>query len=234
MEPTLTSDAEEATARTVSVAVYSDYTCPWCYVGARRLERLEEELPPRVVLDVTWKPFEIHPEVPPEGMPVEELGYPEEQWRRMQEHLRRQAAEEGIEVGNRPKVSNTHQALAASIYAQEEEGDRFAPFHEGLFRAYFTEGRDLGDEEVILAVAREAGLDADALARALEEGRYEPVLEATSREARNRGITGTPTFVFGSRYGAVGAQPVEGLRRALERALEEEGRSDLSGERDPS
>lgn len=219
-----TSAAESETGtRVVPVSVYSDYTCPWCYVGLRRLDRLRADLPDDVALDVTWKPFEIHPEVPADGMPVEELGYPEEQWRIMQERLRSQAAAEGIEIGNRPKVSNTHEALAASVYAREEEPGRFPEFHRSLFRAYFTEGRDLGDRSVILEVAGDAGLDSDALARALDGDRYDSDLEATAREARRRGISGTPTFVFGSRYGAVGAQPVERLREALERALEEAG-----------
>ncbi|NIP60570.1 MAG: DsbA family protein, partial [Gemmatimonadetes bacterium] len=72
------SSAGEGTAtRIVPVSVYSDYTCPWCYVGLRRLDRLREELPEGLELDVTWRPFEIHPEVPREGMPVEDLGYPE-------------------------------------------------------------------------------------------------------------------------------------------------------------
>ncbi len=217
------SSAGEGTAtRIVPVSVYSDYTCPWCYVGLRRLDRLREELPEGLELDVTWRPFEIHPEVPREGMPVEDLGYPEERWQVMQAHLRRQAAAEGIEVANRPKVSNTHRALAASVYAQEEEPGRFPSFHEGLFRAYFSEGRDLGDESVILDVAEDAGLDVGALREALEDRRFDSALEETSRDARRRGISGTPTFLFGWGYAAVGAQPVERLRNALERALEED------------
>lgn len=221
MTPSDVSDPDPTTRRVVPVTVFSDYTCPWCYIGARRLDRLREELPDDVELEVEWKPFEIHPEVPEEGMPVEELGYPEERWKAMQARLREQAAEEGLEMANRPGVSNTHEALAASAYAQREEPDRFPCFHEALFRAYFGEGRDLGRREVILEAAEECGLDAEALEEALAQGRYDPVLEETAREARMRGIGGTPTFVFGERYGAVGAQPVAYLRRLLDRALEE-------------
>jgi len=207
--------------RVVPVSVYSDYTCPWCYIGSHRLDRLREGLPGDVSLDVDWKPFEIHPEVPEEGMPVEELGYPEERWKAMQARLREQAAEEGLEIGNRPKVSNTHEALAASAYAQEEEPGRFRDFHDALFRAYFALGRDLGDRNVLLELAGDAGLDVDAVERTLDEKRYDPVLEETSARARRLGITGTPTYVFGERYGAVGAQPVEYLKRAVERVLDE-------------
>ena len=223
-----TASGDADTSTVVPVTVYSDYTCPWCYIGSRRLDRLREELPDDVALDVEWKPFEIHPEVPEEGMPVEELGYAEERWKMMQARLREQAAQEGLEMANRPKVSNTHEALAASAWAQAEDPGRFPAFHEALFEAYFAEGRDLGRREVILETAEACGLDRDALEAALEEGRLDPVLEETTREARRRGISGTPTYVFGDRHGAVGAQPVSHLRRVLEPALEE-GQSEGDG-----
>lgn len=203
------------------VEVYSDYTCPWCYVGLPRLERAREQLEGRAELDVTWRPFEIHPEVPEEGMPVEELSYSEEEWERMMEHLRRQAREEGLEVGARPRVSNTHEALMAGTWVQSERPERFDAFHEAMFRAYFAEGRDLGDRAVLREVAEEVGLDGDELEAALDRGAGEEEIEATRREARRLGISGTPTFVFGGTHAAVGAQPTEALRRAAEQALEE-------------
>lgn len=203
---------------TVEVEVYSDYTCPWCYVGWARLEKARETVAGEIDVEVRWRPFEIHPEVPPEGMPVEELGYPEEQWARMQEALTASAAAEGLQVGNRPKVSNTHRALAAGTWVQEHRPERFEAFHEALFTGYFARGMDLGDPEVVRALAREAGVDPDALDAALEDGLAEPELERTSAEARSLGITGTPTFVFDARFAAVGAQPAETLAEALRAA----------------
>lgn len=205
--------------RHLRVEVYSDYTCPWCYVGTARLDRLREELAPEVELRVEWKPFEIHPEVPAEGLPVAALGYPQEQWEMMVAHLRTQAESEGLEVAEHTHVANTHEALAASAYVQAEEPDRFEDFHAGLFRAYFGEDRNIADPEVLAAVAGDAGVDSDRMARSLAEGRYERALQETTTTARRLGITGTPTFVFEERYGAVGAQPVEELRRVAERAL---------------
>lgn len=205
----------------VPVSVYSDYTCPWCYIGLARLDRLRKELGDAVELREDWKPFEIHPEVPPEGIPVSALGYPSAQWEMMMQNLRRAAAEEGLEVGNRPKVSNTHRALAAGAYVQAEEPEHFDAFHRALFRAYFAEGRDLGDAEVVRELARETGVDAARMDEALDEGRYEAELRATTDAARQRGITGTPTFVFGDRYAAVGAQPAAELRRVVDRVLAE-------------
>ncbi|MDX1493902.1 MAG: DsbA family oxidoreductase [Longimicrobiales bacterium] len=207
-------------ARTIRLEVFSDYTCPWCYVGWARLEKALERLPDGVEAEVEWRPFEIHPEVPPDGMPVEELPYPPDVWARMQEALRQNAEAEGLEVGQRPKVSNTHRALAAGSYAQAEEPERFPAFHEALFRGYFAAGRDLGDPEVVRALAGEAGLDVDAMESALEEGRYESAIEATGADARRMGITGTPTFVFDRRLAASGAQPTDVLLSAFEQAAE--------------
>ncbi|MDA0328309.1 MAG: DsbA family oxidoreductase [Gemmatimonadetes bacterium] len=207
------------TTRTIRVEVFSDYTCPWCYVGWARLEKALAALPGHVAVEVDWRPFEIHPEVPPEGMPVEDLPYPPDVWARMQDALRESAAAEGLDVGKRPKVSNTHRALAAGAYVQAEEPERFPAFHERLFTGYFAEGQDLGDPSVVSSFAADAGVSVSNMTAALDEGRYESALAQTSAEARMMGITGTPTFVFDRRFATSGAQPTEVLLRAFEAAM---------------
>lgn len=206
-------------SRTVRLEVFSDYTCPWCYVGWARLEQALASLPSEATVDVDWRPFEIHPEVPPEGMPVEDLPYSPDAWARMQEALVQNAAAEGLTVGMRPKVSNTHRALVAGAYAQAEEPELFPVFHESLFKAYFALGHDLGDPEVVDRLAAEAGIDVSRMRLALDEGRYEGALAEASREAGAMGITGTPTFVFDRRFAASGAQPTEALLGGFEAAL---------------
>ncbi len=206
----------------LDVEVYSDYTCPWCYIGLERLEQLKQQLADEVELRVDWRPFEIHAEVPAEGMPVSDLSYPPEHWEAMVANLRRQAEAEGLQVGTLSRVANTHRALLAGAYAEAEEPEHFEPFHRALFRAYFGEGRNIGDPAIIREVAAEAGLDVERMEAALAAGTFEHDLERTTADARRYGITGTPTFVFGGRYGAVGAQPTAELRRVAERALTDE------------
>jgi predicted DsbA family dithiol-disulfide isomerase len=218
----MSEERSDRTRPVLPVSVYSDYTCPWCYIGSARLDQLREELADEVELRVEWKPFEIHPEVPREGMPVEALPYPPEQWRMMVENLRRQAEAEGLAMADRPRVGNTHRALAASAYVQAEEPARFEQFHNALFRAYFGEGHDLADPAVLRDLAAGSGVDAERMDAALEQGRFEETLRDTTATARRLGITGTPTYVFGDRYGAVGAQPVEELRRVATMALRAE------------
>jgi predicted DsbA family dithiol-disulfide isomerase len=204
----------------VRVEVFSDYTCPWCYVGWARLEQALGRLSEDIRVDVDWRPFEIHPEVPLSGMPVEELGYPPDVWARMQDALRASAAAEGLEVGNRPKVANTHRALLAGAWAQAERPESFASFHERLFVGYFAEGRDLGDPGVVNDLAASSGIDPGEMSEAIDGGAWDDALTRTTRDARVMGITGTPTFVFDRRFAASGAQPVEVLLRAFDAAVE--------------
>ena len=203
----------------IRLEVFSDYTCPWCYIGWARLQKALARVPATLVVDVEWRPFEIHPEVPIQGMPVEDLPYPPDVWARMQEALRASAGAEGLDIGKRPKVSNTHRALLAGAYAQTEEADRFPDFHERLFTAYFSEGYDLGDPAVVDQLAQDAGVEVGRMRAAIESGRYEATLSATSDDARALGISGTPTFVFDRRVAVSGAQPTELLIQGFEAAL---------------
>ena len=203
----------------VRLEIFSDYTCPWCYIGWARLEKALAHLPESTTVDVEWRPLEIHPDVPLEGMPVEDLLYSPEVWTRMQEALRASAEAEGLDVGNRPKVSNTHRALAAGAYVQSEEPSQFPDFHERLFKGYFAEGYDLGDPRVVDRLAAESGVDVERMRTAIDGGRYESALAETSHDARSMGISGTPTFVFDRRFAVSGAQPSEVLIQGFESAL---------------
>ena len=226
------ASVDRSVDRTVHIDVFSDYTCPWCYVGWARLESALRRVPEGTDVEVRWRPYEIHAEVPSEGMPVEDLPYSREQWAQMQEALRRSAAEEGLEVGRRPKVSNTHRALMAGEYARVEESELFPGFHEALFKGYFQEGRDLGDPNVVEDIARSSGLDVGRMTKGLDAGGYESALTETTDMARRLGITGTPTFVFDMLFASVGAQPSEALLQAIDAASKKENsqpRGDIQG-----
>ena len=176
------------------------------------------QLPDGVIADVDWRPFEIHPEVPMGGMPFEDLGYSADRWASMQEALRASAAAEGLIVGNRPKVSNTRRALMAGAWVQADLPDLFPAFHERIFVGYFDEGRDLGDVQVIDSLAASVGIQVNQMNEALDQGGWEAALYDTAADARKMGITGTPTFVFNRSLAIYGAQPVDVLLRAFEKA----------------
>lgn len=205
--------------RTLRVDIYSDYCCPWCYLGAARFDRLREQLPGDVALEARWRPFEIHPEVPPGGMPVERLPYPPGVLAQMKASLRRQAEAEGLELQFGDVVPNTRRALLASEYVQREAPDRFERFHRRLFEAAFVEARNLSDDGVLREAARRVGIDPEAMFAAIDAGHGQDALDAARRTAQVAGITGTPTWIFDDRYALVGAQPLETMRRVVDRVL---------------
>jgi predicted DsbA family dithiol-disulfide isomerase len=119
----------------------------------------------------------------------------------------------GVRFGTLTLMSNSRQALQAGEFAKDH--GLFVPFHEALFRAYFTDLRDIGDRQVVLDVAGETGLDASALDAALDNGAYMHRLEAATRLAREKGVTAAPTFEIAGQERIVGAVPLETFRTAL-------------------
>ena len=129
--------------------------------------------------------------------------------------LRKSGKEYNVEFGDVTILANSRKAFEASEFAREQ--GKYDELHEGLFYAYFTEVRNIGDEDVILDVALKAGLDISALKEALDSGKYLPVLEKTTSEARQLGFSGVPAFVVGGEYSIVGVQPIEVFREAIEK-----------------
>jgi predicted DsbA family dithiol-disulfide isomerase len=177
-------------------------------VGERRLARLKEEFDVRV----ERRFLEIHPETPPEGRPVTELGYPPDQWARMMENLERMGKAERIVFSERTFTTNSHKALLLAEAAKEEGSAVFEALNEGLFRAYFTEGRNIGDPEVLRDLAQAAGVPARRLVQAWSDAAYEERLAGDRETAARFGITGIPVFIVDGRWILEGAVPVEMLR----------------------
>jgi len=196
----------------IPVTVFSDYICPFCYVGSHRLLGLAGEFD----LDILWANIEIHPDNPPEGRPVEELGYPPEQWRQMMAALERMAKDEGLPIVERTFTTNSRRALLLAEAAKEAGPDIFARVHQALFRAYFGERRNIGEPDVLTAIGAECGMDQDRVARAWSEPRFGERLRDYHAAAARLGVSGTPTYVIANRKALVGAVETAELRRALE------------------
>ena len=161
--------------------------------------------------------LEIHPETPAEGRPVSELGYPPEQWARMMENLNRMGKAEGIVFSERTFTTNSHKSLLLAEAAKEEGPDIFEALNEGLFRAYFTEGRNIGDLQVLRDVAQAAGVPAGRMEQAWSDAAYEERLARDHAAAAEIGITGIPLFIVDGRWILEGAVPVEMLREVAQK-----------------
>jgi predicted DsbA family dithiol-disulfide isomerase len=131
------------------------------------------------------------------------------------EMLESMAAAEGITLGTPPIIANSHKAFELAEFAREQGAPD--PIHRALFYAYFTEGRNIGDLDVLVDVAGRVGLVPDAARDALIEGRYVSEVDERIGWARDLGISSTPTFVFDERYAVVGAQEYPAFEQVMDR-----------------
>jgi predicted DsbA family dithiol-disulfide isomerase len=207
----------------VSVDVISDVVCPWCFIGKRRLEQAVALT--QTPLTIRWRPFQLDPTIPPEGK--ERRAYLEQKFgsaERIEEIYERVAAA-GAEVGipfafDRIKVSpNTLDAHRLIRWAGESNLQDAVV--EALFRAYFFDGKDIGDRAVLADIAEAAGMDRAQIAERLTSDDDRAEVRADIVASQRIGVTGVPTYILAGRYGLVGAQPAEELARAFAQVAEE-------------
>jgi len=203
----------------MTIDVYADIACPWCYVGRARLKRALEQRPERDVT-LSWRPFQLQPDLPPEGRDFRSVledkfgGWDRAQ--RMFERIREVGADEGlafnfdaIEVA--PNTADAHRLV---LWGEEKNvGDALATT---LFRAYFSEGRNVSDPAILAECAADAGLDPEAAREMLEGDAYADAVRESQKQAERQDITGVPCYVFDERHAVTGAQPVDVFLDALD------------------
>ncbi len=209
------------------IAIYADFVCPWCYIGKRRLERAEAlwrgaaDRLKGVNLERLWRPFQLNPTMPAEGMERDaylnwKLGGPE-RVAFIHDRLAKEGAAEGLRFAfdRIARMPNTLAAHRLVDWAQRRgaNGDALA---EALFAAYFAEGRDIGDPGELAALASDQGLPGPEIESYLRgAGGLEAMREADV-QARARGVNAVPCYVMGDSYALSGAQPPEVFLRMFE------------------
>ena len=165
-------------------------------------------------MKVQWVHFPLHPDTPQEGRSLEALfagrGY---DIPKMQAQMRARMAAEGLPYGNRTMTYNSRLAQELGKWADTQPGGE--AIHDALFKAYFVDGRNIGDAEELLRIAKSIGLAENEARRVLEERTFKAAVDADWEKSRQYGVTGVPTFVAG-RQGVVGAQPYETLVQLIE------------------
>jgi len=179
----------------LQVTVFSDYICPFCYVGHHRLMRLRDEYD----LRINWCFIEIHPETSAEGEPVTSLDYPSEQWHQMMQNLKAVAREEDIAIAEHSFTTNSRDALLLAEAAKEQGRDKFYDLHEKLFSAFFVDGRNIGDRHILHELAHSCGISSDVVESAWQEDKYRQRLLSNYHAARRFEIQAVPSFIFGKR-----------------------------------
>jgi predicted DsbA family dithiol-disulfide isomerase len=208
------------------VDIWSDIVCPWCYLGKRRFERALEAFDDRADVEVVHRSFQLDP-TRPKGqtqsrreMLMAKYHLSAAQMEAMDARMEQTAAAEGLEyhLGSDGVTGNTFDVhrllhLAADRGRQDAALERF-------YRAYFTEGRSIFEDDSLVALAVESGLDAAEVGRVLAGDDYAAAVTADAREANALGANGVPFFVFDNRFGVSGAQATDVFAQVLARARE--------------
>jgi len=206
--------------RPMKIDFVSDISCPWCIVGLGALEEALRRVGDLVAAEIHFQPFELNPTLPAEGQNIVEhvaqkYGASREQSAANRQAIRARAAEVGFAMAttDESRIYNTFDAHRLLHWAAIE--GRQSALKHALFEAYFTRGLNPSDHEVLVATAREAGLDPDAARDVLTSGRYAQDVRAAERHWQAAGITAVPAVVIDDRYLISGGQPPAAFEKAL-------------------
>ncbi|MCT2344931.1 DsbA family oxidoreductase [Niallia taxi] len=223
----------------MKIEVWSDFVCPFCYIGKRRLEEAIAQFPGKDQVEVEFKSFELDPNAKTySGTGINEAlakkyGMSIEEAKRANEGIGSQAAEVGLTFNfDEMKPTNTFDAhrlakFAATVGKEKE-------MTEKLLASYFTESKLISDHDVLVEIAQTAGIEKEETLAVLNDStKYANDVRIDEALAQQMGVTGVPFFVINQKYSISGAQPTETFRRALQQVWEEEGNApklqDLSG-----
>jgi predicted DsbA family dithiol-disulfide isomerase len=205
---------------TIQIDVFHDTVCPWCRIGKRHLQMALSEWQGEPV-SVAYHTYFLNPDIPPQGYPFREYMHakgggqvPLEDWFAAPRTM-------GTQVGlvfdferieRAPNSSLSHQLIALADSARREM------VIDATYAAYFEHGKDISALEVLVEIARSAGMDGELTRQALLSGEKRGEIEAQVQQARQIGITGVPFFIFNRRLAFSGAQPPHIIRQVLEQA----------------
>jgi predicted DsbA family dithiol-disulfide isomerase len=215
----MSSSAQSAPVK-VRIDFVSDVVCPWCVIGLKSLEQALTNLDGKVSADIHFQPFELNPQMPPEGEDIGEhlrkkYGSTAEQLEANRENLRARGAALGFEfrMDKRDRTYNTFDAHRLLHWA-EAEGKQKA-LKEALFAAYFTGGENISDRAVLLRIATETGLPATRAQEVLDSDAYADDVRKQEQFYINNGIRGVPAVIVNERHLISGGQPPEVFEKAL-------------------
>jgi predicted DsbA family dithiol-disulfide isomerase len=198
------------------LTLFTDYICPFCYIGDLRLRKLRENYH---VL-VNFRFLEIHPETAGQGSATGSLGYSDRQWKGMMDGLLEMARQENIQLEPPRFIANSHRALLLAEAAKESGRETFYELNKNLFEAYFLDRVNIGDENELEKVAIRSGVHQSIIDRAWSDPEYEKVLRSNIAMAIQAGVSGTPTFFIGKQR-LTGAVESDVLFQAAESVIAE-------------
>ena len=206
----------------MQIDIVSDTVCPWCFIGKRRIDRALA-MRPDVNAQIFWRPYRLDPTIPREG--VDRRAYLKDKFgdsprtSAMGDAIRSEGAGEGIDfafdkIAKTPNTLDSHRLIRWAGGAGVQDA-----IVERLFKAYFIDGRDIGDAGVLTDIAAESGMDPLLIADLLSKDADLAAVEREAGMASEMGISGVPTFIFDSRFMISGAREPEIMAKIIDRAV---------------
>ncbi|MCF6360848.1 MAG: DsbA family oxidoreductase [Cyclobacteriaceae bacterium] len=192
------------------VIAYSDNVCPFCTIGAKRIEKLKKELD----FDIEWRPFELHPEVSIEGMSMDD--YFRGAGADIVNNVLDYGKDVGIEINTR-SLYNSKNSLKVNEYAKLE--GKLEVFHKAIFKAYLEDDKNIGKVDTLLDIAEAVGLDRTKTKTFIESEAAENLVMDSKKEALRLGITSVPSFIIGQNL-IRGAYPYDTMKEMFTKAFE--------------
>ncbi len=212
----------------MKIDIWSDFACPFCYIGKRRLEQALAEFPQRDAVEITFHSFELDPNAPTDQTEsihealAKKYGMSVAEAMRMNEGVAEQAASVGLSFQfDKIVLTNTFDAHRLTQFAKTKGKD--TALTEKLFYAYFTAGRHISDVDTLVEIAEEVGLEREEVIKVLQDkDSFSENVRKDEVTAQQIGVRGVPFFVINQKYAVSGAQPKETFVRALEKIWAEE------------
>jgi predicted DsbA family dithiol-disulfide isomerase len=205
----------------LKIEVTADVVCPWCWLGWRRLKRALE-MSPGVTAQLSWKPYQLNPSMPAEGADYKEYmaaKFPPERMKKAQATLKELGAEDGIEFkfDNIRRAPNTNAAHRLIRWAEKE--GKLDAVAEGVMRAYFNEGKFIGDENVLAGIGAAAGMDREKILANFAQGVDIEAVKSDDAGAKDSGVNGVPFYRIGDEIFVEGSYPAEDMAEKITEAV---------------
>lgn len=210
----------------MKIEIWSDIMCPFCYIGKRNFEAALEQFADKDKIEVEWKSFQLDPTIPEvaeesqEDYLVKRKGMSKEQVQGMLANVTQMAKQVGLEYHlDKSVMVNSQKAHQLIQFAKTKKlGDQI---EERLFKAFFTEGKNIADIETLTQLGVDVGLEKDELQAAFTDDQYRYQMSQDIQEGQQLGVRGVPFFVFDRKYGISGAQPSEAFLDTLSKSFTE-------------
>lgn len=214
----------------MKIEVWSDFVCPFCYIGKRLLEQAMDKFPHKDQVEVIFKSYELDPygesniKMSVDEVLAKKYNMTLEQVKAMNEQLIQKADSVGLKYNFDNMVqTNTLDAHRLAKYAAE--AGKGAELTERILKAHFTESKFIGDKDILTDLAVEVGLDQEEVKKVLSGDDYADAVRADEKEAKQLGVQGVPFFVFNRKYAISGAQPLDLFMDTLEKVWREESQT---------